>query len=59
MHEILVRLIVKSKGGPGDVYDAVNHALDTGVLQDAINDHDATAWDMRVESATVEWPKAV
>ena len=54
-HEIVVRLFIESDDDDGsDALEAVNQALDAGVLQDAINEDDDNH-DVHVVSALAEY----
>lgn len=46
-----VAVKIRVVGNPGDAIHVVDALLDAGILQDAINDHDADAGPLRVESA--------
>lgn len=51
MPKITIELEIE--GDAVDAYHVVNEILDIGMLQDAINEHEADAGPLRVTSATV------
>lgn len=52
MAKIIVELEID--GDPADAYHVVDSLLDGGVFQDAINEHDFDAGELRVTRATVK-----
>lgn len=47
---VKVAIIVEVHGAPEDVWSVVNHALDDGAIQNAINEHETEAGPLRVLS---------